>query len=373
MRLLTAVLTATFALQANAPVQLLPHGEFAARDGRPGPGKKWKLDDTRGQALAARMNDEVAQTDFLFDYDHATLSVDKHGRRAPAAGWAKGVKWHDGQGLFAEPVTWTPAAAQHIKDGEYRYVSPVLAYDRDSGEVVHVFMASLVNYPALAGMEPVVARLAAQFSPPDDPEPTTMNETLKALLQALGLADTATKDEALSAVATLKKPAALPAALSTALGLEAAADEKAALAAVTALRAASKPDAELVTKVATLSTELETLRAKLVDDELAAEVDDAIKAFKVVPASRQSMIELGRQNRTALSAYLKSALPIEALAGQSRKGAHDPAGEAGAGDAPEIASLATQYQAEQAKAGITVSTRLAVDHVMAKRAAGAKA
>ena len=35
-----------------AHVQLLPAGEFAAADGRPGPGRTWRLSDEQGRALA---------------------------------------------------------------------------------------------------------------------------------------------------------------------------------------------------------------------------------------------------------------------------------------------------------------------------------
>lgn len=43
-----------YAAAAAREVQLLPAGEFAARDGRPGPGQKWRLDDAGGRAPVVR-------------------------------------------------------------------------------------------------------------------------------------------------------------------------------------------------------------------------------------------------------------------------------------------------------------------------------
>ena len=130
MRFYTALLAATLALSsaASGQAQLLPFGEFAARDGRPGPGKTWKLTDAAGRALAAQLSTTAAKTPVVIDYEHQTLLAATNGRPAPAAGWITSATWRDGQGLFAT-VQWTAAARAAIDAREYQYISPVITSD----------------------------------------------------------------------------------------------------------------------------------------------------------------------------------------------------------------------------------------------------
>lgn len=313
MRLLTALLASTFALAADGWVQLTPAGEFAARDGRPGTGKKWKLTDLQGAALAAAFNQVAGQNQVVIDYDHQTLYVAKHGQKAPAAGWmGPTAEWRPAEGLFAK-VEWTAAATEHINKREYQYISPVLMFDPDTLEVKSVAMAALVNWPGLLGMHPAHAALATQFSQEQD----TMNPILVALLAGLGLAETATQEQAVSALAALtalKDKPAVPAALATALHLQAGADEAAALAAVQAL---AQPDAAAAAAMAAMQTQLAALTAQGNADKLTSLVDDAIKAGKLIPAQRDWALGLGRKDMAALSGYLASA-PVIALDGQSK-------------------------------------------------------
>lgn len=153
MPLIASLLAGVFGLSAaNGVAQLLPAGDFSGRDGRPGAGRKWRVDDVQGRALAAQMNVTAARTPIVIDYDHQTLNAGSNGAKAPAAGWIHGVEWRDGRGLFAR-VEWTPAAKAHIEAGEYRYISPVIFYDKQTLVVTGVAMASLVNLPALLGMD----------------------------------------------------------------------------------------------------------------------------------------------------------------------------------------------------------------------------
>jgi len=328
MRLLTALLASTFALAADGWVQLTPAGEFAARDGRPGPGKKWKLTDVQGAALAASFNQVAQQTQVVIDYDHQTLHVAKHGQKAPAAGWmGPTAEWRPGQGLFAK-VDWTAAATEHISKGEYRYISPVLMFDPDTLEVKSVAMAALVNWPGLLGMNPAHAALATQFHQEQD----TMNPILAALLAGLGLEETATQEQAVSALAALtalrNKPA-VPAALATALNLQAGADEAAALAAVAAL---SKPDESATAAMAAMQQQLATLSAQVNADKVTGTVEDAIKAGKLVPAQRDWAIRYGQKDMAALSAFLAAA-PVIPFQGQT--------GDKGLGGGLQTEALAT--------------------------------
>jgi phage I-like protein len=327
MRWLTALLATNLALGAEPAeyVQLLPAGEFAARDGRLGEGKTWKVDDVLGARLAAEFTATARRTPIVIDYDHHTLYVATTGVKAVAAAWMSGAEWRPGKGLFAK-TEWTAAAAQHIRNREYGFISPVLLYDEDTLEVKGVALAGLVNYPALLGMEPVLTQLATQF-----PQENTMNPILAALLSGLGLPETATQEQASTALAALlalkTKPAApvVPAALATALKLPAGADEAAALAAVQVLL---KPDASGLAAMAALQGEVATLRKQVEGDKVKNTVDAAVLAGKLIPAQRDWAIALGEKDFAALSTFLASA-PVMTLTGQS---GGRTAADGGAGD-----------------------------------------
>lgn len=249
-----ALLTLALTLQATADVHLLPTGEFIGRDGRPGKGLTWKLSDAQGRALAARLNARHASVQFNLDYEHQAMLAEQNGQPAPASGWASTFEWRDGLGLFALNVQWTARAKEMIEAGEYKYISPVIAYDKSTGQVVDVLNASLVNIPNL-DLNPVaqesVARLNASFSTHHQPE-QSMNEVLKALLKALGLPETdaVTAEQAVSAVAALKAGAeGVPPTVAKALGLAETATAAEAATAAAALKASSE---QAATEIAAL-------------------------------------------------------------------------------------------------------------------------
>jgi phage I-like protein len=315
VRFHTALLSATLQLLANGRAQLLPFGEFAARDGRPGPGKKWKVDDVRGRAIAARMNAIAALTPIVIDYEHQTLRAAENGKAAPAAGWMPSVEWVDGQGLFSN-VDWTAAAKAAIEGGEYRYISPVITYD-DAGNVTDVKLAALTNYPAIVGMDAVVAALNAQL-----PHQENGMDLLQALIASLGLAAGTTQEAALSAVKALKDEAAalrgkpaVPAALVAELGLAAGADEVAALTAVKTLKTA---DTGTLQVVAQLQGQVAALTAQLNDGQLTGLVDGAIAANKFAPAHRDWLLGQGRKDFAALKTLIEGAPVLPGLNGQTK-------------------------------------------------------
>lgn len=159
-----------------------------------------------------------------------------------------------------------------------------------------------------------------------------MNPILAALLAGLGLTETATLDQAQTALAALKAPKpAIPAALATALQLQEGADEAAALAAVAAL---GRTDTAAATAMAALQTQLAELQAQINGDKVTGVVDGAIAAGKLLPAQRDWALGLGRKDMAALSAYVASA-PVMHLQGQSE-------GKDRTGSPVADAALATQ-------------------------------
>lgn len=313
MRFFTALLAATLPLLSSGSVQVLPHDEFAARDGRPGKGKKWKLGDVRGRALASALNSITAQTPLVIDYEHQTLHAPTNGKPAPAAGWFKSFTWRDGEGLFSE-VEWTAAAKAALDSGEYRYFSPVIQFD-EHGHVTGVLMGALTNFPAIVGMDAAVAALSTQL------QQEQSMDLLAALIASLGLAANSDAAAALSAVNalkterdTLKTKPVLPAALVAELGIAAGADETAALTAIKGLKTADTGTLALVTQ---LQGQVAALTTQLNDGALTALVDGAIAASKFAPAHRDWLLAQGRKDFAALKAVIDGAPVIPGLAGQT--------------------------------------------------------
>jgi len=154
----------SFMVTGGNRIQLLPAYDFRAKDGRPKEAQRWKINST----IAAKIINQIdsQQDQALIDYDHQTLNTQKNAQPAPAAGWFKNLQWIEGVGLFAVGVHWTDKAKALIAALEYRYISPVFNYNKQTGEITGLLMASLVNYPAIDGMQDVVAAKAqVQFNP----------------------------------------------------------------------------------------------------------------------------------------------------------------------------------------------------------------
>jgi phage I-like protein len=344
-RTLTAVLTAALTLTTGADAQLLPFGEFQGRSGRPGDGLTWKVNDAQGQHLAQLLNARHAdgRAQFNFDYDHQTMLAPMNGQKALASGWASRFEWRAGQGLYALNVRWTPTAQTEIREEQYKYLSPVIKFDEETGVVTDVLHASLTNFPDLMQMSAVtdaVAALNAQLSLTHQEHDLTLLAQMQtalglpaatteaalltavtalktkadaagklptALSAALGLTGEATEAAALSAVTTLKaKPAALPAAVATALGVAADAAEAVALSAVTALKAKQGDDGATQV-IRDLQTQVAALSATNLDRDITGLVDKALQDGKLLPAQKEWATKMGKTDIAQLSAYIATA------------------------------------------------------------------
>lgn len=335
-----ALLSIALCLSAAADVHLLPAGEFVGRDGRPGKGLTWKLSDAQGRVLAQRLTERHARVNFNLDYEHQAMLAETNGQPAPASGWATTFEWRDGDGLYALAVKWTARARQMIEDEEYKYISPVIAFDSKTGEVQDVLNASLVNIPNLdlnSVAQNSVARLNANFST-TDPEQPQMNE----LLKALGLAEGATEAQALTAVAALKATAASVSGLTTEI----------------ANLKAAPPDASKfvsVDKIAELNTEIATLKSADVKRQVEDLITQAKAAGKVVPAVEPIWRDIGMADIAKLKSMVDATPGNAALAGNSQTGGKPPGKpEDGALNEAELAICKNMgLTPEQFKAGQT--------------------
>ncbi len=341
---------------AGGPVptalRLLPAGRFAASDGRAeGP---WELTDDDGHRLVADM--AARQSARYIDYEHATLRAKETGQPAPAAGWFSALEWRAGDGLWAVGIEWTAAAAEHIQGREYRYISPLFSYDPTSGRVLQLLGASLTNDPGLDGLTDLAALAARSLMIPPTTEPR-MPDTLKKILAALGLSETADEAAALAAVQALQtNVAALTARLDSP-------PDPARYVPIASLNAVQAEHAATRTRLAELSAQVRAA-------ELEKVLEAGQAAGKLTPALLGWAREYGTQNLAGLSAYLKDATVV-CPPGQTQTGGRSAAASTAAPTGESIAKAALAYQAEQAAAGRCLTTLQAVQHVTQHLSTGA--
>jgi len=252
-------------------IQLLPSGaEILGADGR-----KFKNPDPKALIEAFQ---EYHQ-DLPLDWNHQSEkeSEHQHGPNpAPAAGWI--VELQEREGAIWGRVEWTERGAASVAAREYRYVSPAFMRTKD-GHVVHFVSAALENRPNL--------RLKAlNRTESQKPEVTPMKAKL---LKVLGLETNATDDEAFEAVTELN-----------------AATEKLKSELEVAQRSAATPDLRKFVpradydlekqRAADLAKEIADQKAEKLETELNREIDDALKAGKITPASKYFYIETCRQD-----------------------------------------------------------------------------
>ena len=190
-----SIATLSSELSAAAPdaFRLLPAGLFRARDGRPEGLPGWRLEPEDMQRLIAEA--AARESDYVIDYEHQIIEAKKNGQPAPAAGWFRRLEARE-DGLWAADVHWTERARQMIEAGEYRYVSPVFAYDRKSGRVTRLLMAAITNDPALDGLTDLAPLTQTM-------EDDTMSESIAALAAHLKLPEGA--DAAAEALGRIKR------------------------------------------------------------------------------------------------------------------------------------------------------------------------
>lgn len=310
----SAIAACTFEIHSEgAAIQLFPAGAFKARDGRPKDvaAGQWYID----AQIAARLIAQVATraTDLVIDYEHQTLNSETNGQPAPAAGWFQGtvLEWREGLGLFATHVQWTEKAAGFIAAKEYRYLSPVFSYDKQTGEVLDLVHVGLTNYPALDGMASLPALAAARFQMADPAAPSAKeNQSVnkEELIALLGLSTDASEEDIQTALTALKADAGKVDQLQTALA---------------AAKTEGKPDPAKfvpVDVVESLKQDIAALKATQVAGEVDVLVQTGLSEGRLLPAQESWARELGGKDIAALKGYLAQTPAIAALKGQQTEG-----------------------------------------------------
>lgn len=143
MKNATSILTQDLTL--NREFRIIPAGKFRAIDGRPAPDRDWELTEIGAYKIIADVASRAQ--DSLIDYGHKSIVNGD----AIAAGWFRELVWKP-DGLYVQNARWTDRAKSAIQAGEYRFVSPVINYDKDTFAVTGLQSLAITNTPALPAL-----------------------------------------------------------------------------------------------------------------------------------------------------------------------------------------------------------------------------
>lgn len=316
-------------------VHLLPIGrEFYGRDGR-GP---YRIPD---QAAAQRIIEATIAyqkgADLPFDYDHQLVFAEKNGQPAIASGWIKELAVRP-DGIWGR-VEWTAKAAAHIAAKEYRYLSPMFAHDKD-GNVLRLAGAGLTNVPNLE-----ISAIASQHGEED-----TM-DLVKILAMLFGLPETSDQAAIVAhcqkllsgfsavaqrlGIAEANNPVLIGTAAQAAFGKlagalgqpETATVDQLVTAAAQVVTATGAPDPSKWVAMAQHQAVADELK-KIKGSQIEGEVDAAIKAGKIIPAQRDTMLAWAGQDLEGFKKFVE-AQPAIVTAGQDPAGQGKPPGTDG--------------------------------------------
>lgn len=242
-------------------IELIPAGQvITGRDGR-----TWINDrpDIVLQSFAAEGKD------LPIDWEHSSELKAPEGEPAPAAGWISQLELREGGAIWGR-VSWTDRGAESIASREYRYLSPVFRFEIESRRIFRITSCGLTNQPNL---------FLNALNSEHHTEVSTMN--LAELLAGLGLPATATFQDAMNRIGQIKAEHA------------------------TALNQANNPPLDKFVPRADYDTALNratSAETKLADQAKAqletsinAEIDTALKAGKITPATKDYHVAQCRQ------------------------------------------------------------------------------
>jgi phage I-like protein len=242
-------------------IELVPPGAvITGRDGR-----AWKNTNPKQAAL----NSMARLPKLPVDENHATDLAAPKGGASPALGWMTNLNADETGAIYAD-VEWTPRGREAVLNKEYGYISPVFLFNRD-GEINCILRAALTNSPNLG--------LPALNSGQKNND--TEDYMDKALCAALGIAESADAQDALAAIEKLK----------TAQNAEHAASGAGGGVDLQTYAPRAELNAALEKAVAA-EQRLAELNTEAFKKEAEAAVDEAIKAGKFPPASRETCLAL---------------------------------------------------------------------------------
>lgn len=236
-------------------------------------------------------------TDVPIDYEHQSLggAYASPSGQAPAAGWIRELRavapTNTGEVNKTEPlpaglwgrVEWTEAAHEKLAAREYRYLSPVVLVRKRDRRVVELHSAALTNKPAIAGMKPIVNRLAAA----GEPEVFQSSRETSCTTEAPKLDDNADAGPGLAeAVEVLR------------------------------LRVGLEPDATAASVIVAAAERLELLEREACEQAAEQKVTAAMRAGKLTPAMRSWAKTLALKDAEAFESW-QAAAPVVVMLGRT--------------------------------------------------------
>jgi len=243
-------------------IQLLPAGPvIKGRDGR-----HWLLDDPQALVEMFKTNG----VDLPVDVEHATELKGPAGEPAPAVGWIKEIEVRDA--AIWGRVEWNNDGGWMVGERQYRYLSPVFTYDRDTLQIQRLKSAALTNQPNMALQ--ALNREGQHQHEEDVP--------MKKIYAALGLADNATEQDALNAIGEMKGNLATAANRADNPSLE---------------KFVPRADYDTaLNRATTAEGKLKAHQAEQLETAITAEIDAALKAGKITPGTKDYYVAQCRQS-----------------------------------------------------------------------------
>lgn len=252
------ILALNVALAEGAPpewVELIPGGgAVTGIDGR-----SW-INDQPQAILDHFARYKAHNRELPIDYEHSSELKAPNGDQAPAAGWGTELEIREGGSIWAR-VEWTPKGTEAVANREYRYLSPVLLYEKKTRRIVGIASVGLTNKPNLT--------LTALNQEGDNHQQETI--MLKTINTRLGLAETAGETDVLAAIDKLQQGVA------------------------TANNRAENPSLEkfvpradydtALTRATNAENVLADQKKTALEDAITSEIDLALKVGKIIPAT----------------------------------------------------------------------------------------
>ena len=297
----------TLPIIVGSPQVIIPAGTFDAHNGALQGSGPWTLNDEDGKTLVNKANSSI---DIVVDYEHQTMMAAQNGHRAPAAGWlvAGGLEWQPNVGVVATEIRWTEDAADMIKDGEYRFLSPVFEYS-DTGVPLSLLSVGLTNTPALTQLQELAIAAAYRGTTLVENEnkqiPTQQTDTQVTAVSAQTAAPVTQ-----SVTAGSPSPTLSVAVASAAPGATVPAQHPMIAALTNQVSALSMDNAKLRAELANMQQQLSSSAKEGI-------ITTALSDGRLVPAMETWARALPMDD---LSRYLATAQPIAALAGTQTRG-----------------------------------------------------
>ncbi len=302
-------------------VELLPAGpEIEGRDGR-----RWVFDDPERVAAESLDGSDPKKKEIPIDWEHATEIKAPQGEPAPAAGWITRLEVREGA-LWGR-VEWTDRGREAVASREYRYLSPVFLHSKERagtknknspGRILRILSAGLTNSPNLA---------LHALNHEGQGDKNTMD--IKKILGALGLAEDATVEQAVTAIDTIKQDRD-----SAEERARNSADSSSAPPSLEKFVPRADYDAavELAKeKAANAEAKLAEHEAQVLEKEIDAEITKALETGKITPATadyHRAQCRVDGEGKSGLERFREYVEAAPEVAGDSGLDGKQPEGGA---------------------------------------------